>query len=130
MNNKSILVVFLSLIILFLYRVFNNNIMSYTSIVLISIFTLVLNLIYFIRNPKHSKILIIMTLISTIIFNVYIVIGLNTNPPQNIGDFSLIPILLFIISVPLIVTMHLILIIKIFSNWLTLNLLEYDKIGF
>lgn len=116
MNNKSILVVFLSLIILFLYRVFNNNIMSYTSIVLISIFTLVLNLIYFIRNPKHSKILIIMTLISTIIFNVYIVIGLNTNPPQNIGDFSLIPTLLFIISVPLIVTMHLILIIKIFSN--------------
>lgn len=121
MNKKSIVVVFLCLIILFLYLAFSVNIISYTSISLISIFTLVLNLIYFIRNPKHSKILIIMTLISTIIFNVYIVIGLNTNPPQNIGDFSLIPILLFIISVPLIITMHLIMIRKIFSNRFTEN---------
>jgi hypothetical protein len=49
------------------------------------------------------------------------VIGLNTNPPQNIGDLSLIPILLFIISVPLIITMHLIMIRKIFSNRFTEN---------
>ena len=121
MNKKSILVVFFSLIILFLYQVFKIYIMSYTSILLISIFTLVLNLIYFIRNPKHSKIMIITTLISTIIFSVYILIGLNTSPPQNIGDFSLIPILLFIISFPLIITMHLIIVIKIFSNISTEN---------
>jgi len=116
MNKKSILVVLLSLIILFLYLLFKINIISYTSIVLISIFTLVLNLIYFIKNPKYSKILIIITLISTIIFSLYIVIGLNTKPPQNVGDFSMIPILLFIISVPLILTTHLIIILKILLN--------------
>ena len=116
MNKKSILVALLSLIVLFLYLLFKIKIISFTSIVLISIFTLVLNLIYFIKNPKYSKILIIITLISTIIFSLYIVIVLNTKPPQNAGDFSMIPILLFIISVPLIVTTHLIIILKILLN--------------
>lgn len=87
--------------------------MSYTSIVILIVSTLLLDIVYTYKNPKYSKVLVISDLLSTVIFSVYIVVAINENPPVNAGDFSLLPILLFIVSFPLIITTHLAMIIKV-----------------
>lgn len=87
--------------------------MSYTSIVILIVTTLLLDIVYTYKNPKFSKVLVISDLLSIVIFSVYIVVAINENPPVNAGDFSLLPILLFIVSFPLIITTRSVMIVKL-----------------
>lgn len=113
MSKRVCFVLMLTLLTLLIYLVFKIKFMSYTSIVILIVSTLLLDIVYTYKNPKYSKVLVISDLLSTVIFSVYIVVAINENPPVNAGDFSLLPILLFVVSLPLIITTHLAMIIKV-----------------
>lgn len=113
MAKRVYFVLMLTLLTLLIYLVFKIKFMSYTSIVILIVSTLLLDIVYTYKNPKYSKVLVISDLLSTVIFSVYIVVAINENPPVNAGDFSLLPILLFIVSFPLIITTRSVMIIKV-----------------
>ena len=113
MSKRVCFVLMLTLLTLLIYLVFKIKFMSYTSIVILIVSTLLLDIVYTYKNPKYSKVLVSSDFLSTVIFSVYIVVAINENPPVNAGDFSLLPILLFVVSFPLIITTHLAMIIKL-----------------
>lgn len=113
MSKRVCFVMMLTLLTLLSYLVFKIKFILYTSIIILIESTLLLDIVYTYKNPKYCKVLVISDLLSTVIFSVYIVVAINENPPVNAGDFSLLPILLFIVSFPLIITTHLAMIIKL-----------------
>lgn len=113
MSKRVCFVLMLTLLTLLIYLVFKIKFMSYTSIVILIVSTLLLDIVYTYKKPKYSKVLVISNLLSTVIFSVYIVVAINENPPVNAGDFLLLPILLFIVSFSIIITTHLAMIIKL-----------------
>ncbi len=116
MNKKNIIVPFAFLIVILSYVIFQIKFVSYFTIWMIFIFTVLIDALYFIGNQKYSKLLLLLTLISTIMFSSYLYLGINANEPSNVGDFSMLPILLFIVSFPFIIITHSVIIFKIFTK--------------
>ncbi len=120
MNNKklnqfkNIVMFILCLVVIFVYIIFQIKFVSYVTILLISIFTFIIDILYFRDYKKNSKLLLLLSLISTLLFSSYLYLGIHANEPSNIGDFSILPIILFIISFPFIVITHLMIIYKLF----------------
>ncbi len=120
MNNKTlnqfknIVMFILCLVVIFVYIIFKIKFVSYVTILLISIFTFIIDILYFRDYKKNSKLLLLLSLISTLLFSSYLYLGIHANEPSNIGDFSILPIILFIISFPFIMITHLMIIYKLF----------------
>jgi len=116
MNKKNIIVPFAFLIVILSYVIFQIKFVSYFTIWMIFIFTVLIDALYFIGNQKYSKLLLLLTLISTIMFSSYLYLGINANEPSNVDDFSMLPILLFIVSFPFIIITHSVIIFKMFTK--------------
>ncbi len=100
-------------LIIFLYAFFELEFLSYTSIWIVSLFTLLINLLYGFTNNMKRLVLLIFTVFSTILFCLFIYTGVNEEPPSNVGGFSLLPTLLFLVSVPMVITSHLLLLLNL-----------------
>ena len=116
MNKKGLSTLLLLITILMVYIIFNVKFISYTTIWIVFIMTLLMDSLYLFGNQKYSKLLLLSTLISTIMFSSYIYIAIYANEQSNVGDFSILPILLFIVSFPLIGTTHAVVIFKLLSK--------------
>ena len=116
MNKKNIIVLFSFLIVILSYVIFQIKFVSYFTVWMIFIFTVIMDALYFIGNQKYSKLLLLLTMISTIMFSSYLYMGINANEPSNVGDFSMLPIILFIVSFPFIIVTHSVMIFKIFTK--------------
>jgi hypothetical protein len=112
MNKKVLYTLFLFITILMFYIMFNVKFISYTTIWIIIILTVLMDSIYAFGNQKYSKLWLILTLLSTVMFGGYIFIAIHANEPSNVGDFSILPIILFIVSFPYIVATHSVVLIK------------------
>jgi hypothetical protein len=112
MNKKALIILFLFITILVVYIVFNVKFISCTTIWIIFIMTALMDSIYLFGNQKYSKLLLLSTLLSTIMFGSYIYIAIQANEPSNVGDFSILPIILFMVSFPFIVATHSVVLIK------------------
>lgn len=111
-RNRVLVLTAFSLII-FLYAFFELEFLSYTSIWIVSLFTLLINLLYGFTNNMKRLVLLIFTVFSTILFCLFIYTGVNEEPPSNVGGFSLLPTLLFLVSVPMVITSHLLLLLNL-----------------
>ena len=116
MNKKNLIVLFSLLMVILSYVIFQIKFVSYFTIWMIFIFTVLMDALYFFGNQKYSKLLLLLTLISAIMFNSYLYMGINANEPSNAGDFSMLPIFLFIVSFPFIIVTHSAIIFRIFTK--------------
>lgn len=113
MNKKSMIAIGTLFIVVIVYVIFRMKFISYATIWTTIVFTLMIDSLYIVDNKKYSKLLVLLTLISTALFSSYIYIGVNTGEPSNVGDFSMLPILLFIVSFPFIGITHSLILYKL-----------------
>ena len=114
MNKKSMIAIGTLFIVIIIYVIFRMKFISYTTIWVTIVFTLMIDSLYIVDNKKYSKLLVLLTLISTAMFSGYIYIGINASEPSNAGDFSMLPILLLIVSFPFIGITHSSILYKLF----------------
>jgi len=79
MSKRVCFVRMLTLVTLLISLDFKIKFMSYTSIVILIVSTLLLDIVYTYKNPKYSKVLVISDLLSTVIFSVCFCIKVRSN---------------------------------------------------
>ena len=113
--KRKIYVIIALILVFTLYVTFKLNLNDITGILILFGLSLFMMMMFMFIGQAYRLFLLLSTIVSDGLFILSIYLSETAPEPANFGDISLLPLLLFWISAPIVLLLHIYMLYRIFT---------------